>query len=109
MIITELMETSLMDFIHNENEKNIPIANELIVSILYQIVSGMFYLISRTPSIFHLDLKSANILVHKSSGNLKIKIIDFGFAKVKSDIMSFTSKIGTYQWSSPEGKFNLAF
>jgi serine/threonine protein kinase len=109
MIITELMETSLLDIIQNENDKNIPFPNELILSILYQITCGMYYLISRTPSIFHLDLKSPNILVNKSNGNFKIKIIDFGFSKAKSEIMSSTSKIGTYQWSSPESKYFKLF
>jgi serine/threonine protein kinase len=109
MIITELMESSLMDIIHMEDEKHIPFPLVLISDIIYQIVCGMNYLAARDPPIFHLDLKSSNILVQKSSPNWKIKIIDFGLSKLKMDIMPTLSRVGSCQWCSPESNYNCFF
>ncbi|KAI9141491.1 kinase-like domain-containing protein [Paraphysoderma sedebokerense] len=67
--------------------------------LIYEIACGMNYL--HRNSIVHGDLKAINILV---DDNGKAKIIDFGFAMVKSisATMSKFAGYGTRRWTAPE-------
>eukprot|EP01084_Bolivina_argentea_P304967 526775_1 len=70
------------------------------VSILKQILSAINYM--HQNNIVHLDLKPDNILF-VTSQQIKIKIIDFGEAKVmKSKNDKINVKIGTPYYMSPE-------
>jgi len=61
---------------------------------------GISYLHERTPAIVHRDLKSLNIFVDE---NLRVKVGDFGLAKVKSLGVTVSTGIGgSPVWMDPE-------
>ncbi|KAJ1560038.1 hypothetical protein HK096_010266, partial [Nowakowskiella sp. JEL0078] len=77
---------------------DIPSAHQYIL----EIALGIQYLHTRTPLVLHGDLKSVNVLV---ADNGKLKITDFGFAKVKSVSTTFHTArgvTGTLRWLAPE-------
>eukprot|EP00163_Fabomonas_tropica_P012112 TRINITY_DN2330_c0_g1_i1.p1 TRINITY_DN2330_c0_g1~~TRINITY_DN2330_c0_g1_i1.p1 ORF type:complete len:207 (+),score=30.59 TRINITY_DN2330_c0_g1_i1:272-892(+) len=51
------------------------------------------------PMIIHRDLKSMNFLVDE---NYRIKVADFGLAKVRTFSRTVRSVAGTYMWMAPE-------
>eukprot|EP00002_Diphylleia_rotans_P011899 TRINITY_DN233_c0_g2_i11.p1 TRINITY_DN233_c0_g2~~TRINITY_DN233_c0_g2_i11.p1 ORF type:complete len:1491 (-),score=353.01 TRINITY_DN233_c0_g2_i11:2172-6428(-) len=67
---------------------------------LCQVAEAMAFLHNRKPSVIHRDLKSANVMV-MSLDPIKIKIGDFGLARIKSDNQTMT-KCGTRAWLAPE-------
>ncbi|KAG9400492.1 hypothetical protein AC1031_010711 [Aphanomyces cochlioides] len=60
---------------------------------------GMHYLHTFDPPILHRDLKSPNLLV---DGSYRLKISDFGLARVKAHHQTMTGNCGTTQWMAPE-------
>ncbi|KAF0720691.1 Aste57867_116 [Aphanomyces stellatus] len=60
---------------------------------------GMHYLHTFDPPILHRDLKSPNLLV---DGSFRLKISDFGLARVKAHHQTMTGNCGTTQWMAPE-------
>lgn len=58
--------------------------------------------------VFHRDLKPENIMVRRNnSGDLQVKVIDFGIAKVKNSVVAPSTATGlfaagTWQYMSPE-------
>ncbi|GBG71986.1 hypothetical protein CBR_g10925 [Chara braunii] len=70
------------------------------MAVAIAVARGMTYLHSRNPPIFHHDLKSPNILVDDL---WRIKICDFGLARVKRHTRGVTSfGSGTPAWMAPE-------
>lgn len=61
------------------------------------LAAGLKYLHAR--GIIHRDLKPANILI---TGNLLLKIADFGFARKSNTIDLYTSLVGTPLYMAPE-------
>ena len=56
-----------------------------------------------SQSIWHRDLKSGNVLVHKDVDKLRAKLTDFGEAKVlQTATQKATKGIGTLCWMAPE-------
>ncbi|HEY7751392.1 MAG TPA: serine/threonine-protein kinase, partial [Ignavibacteriaceae bacterium] len=67
--------------------------------ILKQLCSVLFYL--HQSNYIYYDLKPENILIAENNGNLIIKLIDLGFAQIKSDERKREVK-GTVFYIAPE-------
>jgi serine/threonine-protein kinase CTR1 len=78
-IVMPLMERSLFMAIHEDKEQ---FSRSIRVRICSEIAAGLQYLHTRSPPILHRDLKSPNVLLIKHS----VKLVDFGFAKVKNAV-----------------------
>ncbi|GAQ87566.1 Putative serine/threonine-protein kinase [Klebsormidium nitens] len=77
------------------------------VGILLQIAEGVQFL--HRQDIAHRDLKPANILVEDlDAEHIKIKLCDFGLAKVKRETSLATSKVGTGCYRAPECQSDAA-
>jgi len=77
-----------------------PLVEKRSVPIMLQILSGIG--VSHEKGIIHRDIKPANILINRKD---KVKITDFGIAKVIGNNQNMTStgmKIGTQWYMSPE-------
>lgn len=93
-LVTELLEMSLFDLLHNTN---IRLTWAIKEKMAVGSSDGLSFL--HGHSIIHRDLKSANLLLNK---NFEVKIMDFGLARIKADHDTMTGQTGTYQWMSPE-------
>ena len=97
-LITEFCkEGELFEKIINDG----PFDEDFTAYIMYQIFSAVFYCHSR--NILHRDLKPENILLErKEKYGLKIKIIDFGTAKLFEKNKSERKVIGSSYYIAPE-------
>lgn len=77
--------------------------------LMLQVCTGLAK--AHAKGIFHRDIKSANLfLLHRESGDLQVKVLDFGIAKVKIESFHETSGaltktgsiLGTPLYMSPE-------
>lgn len=107
-----------------EQEGGIILSPSIIEDIVEQCLTAMEYAHSR--GVLHLDIKPANIMVHKGSdGQINVKLTDFGIGQTRRDIsltsavtaLTFTSEggVGTPAYMAPEqiepdrfGKFGPA-
>jgi len=101
-IISELMDCSLFDIIHQPYK--LRWHGELTVSLSLNlatgIMSGIVYI--HAKNLVHADLKSSNILIDfTSSRQLLPRICDFGHAAVRSH-PSPHHRCGTPHWAGPE-------
>ena len=95
-LLFEFAEYDLRKFLEEYENKNLD--EETIKSFLYQILDALAYCHSK--KIIHRDLKPQNILLTK---NLKIKIGDFGLARVFSiPIRPYTKEVLTLWYRAPE-------
>ena len=76
-------------------------------SVALQMVKGVNYL--HTASILHCDIKSLNFLVEHALNGYRVKISDFGLAKLRQETSRPTAEhaeelvsAGTLQWKAPE-------
>lgn len=107
MIILELMEESLHDYIVSNKKKWIPtcfIRNKKI-NYIKQVCLSIAYIHARKPErIIHRDLKPSNILIKKNI----LKLSDFGISKIipylsNNDLaLTFTKNVGTFLYMAPE-------
>jgi serine/threonine protein kinase len=93
-IITELMEGSLFEFLHDK-EVNIDEHLRLIMAI--SIARCVEFL--HSCNLIHRDLKSLNILLNQS---FELKICDFGLSRVVDKHAPMTGNVGTVCWIAPE-------
>ena len=92
-IVTELLEMSLFDLLHNTRLK---ISIDIELKIANGATNGVSHL--HDNNIIHRDLKSANILLDK---HFEPRITDFGLSRMK-DQSTLTAGTGTFQWMAPE-------
>ncbi|RWS32037.1 serine/threonine-protein kinase WNK1-like protein [Leptotrombidium deliense] len=96
VLITELMTSGTLKTYLKRFKK---INNKVLKSWCRQILKGLNFLHSRTPSIIHRDLKCDNIFITGTIGSVKIG--DLGLATLKN--RSFAkSVIGTPEFMAPE-------
>eukprot|EP00897_Mesotaenium_endlicherianum_P010687 jgi/Mesen1/9647/ME000671S09012 len=74
-----------------------PLSSRTAVSMALDIARGMQYL--HALAIIHRDLKSDNLLIAR--GN-RIRIADFGVARIATPLEGMTPETGTYRWMAPE-------
>jgi calcium-dependent protein kinase len=104
-LITELVtEGELFNDIA-DNHKDQPYKEEAAAFIMYQIFSALLY--CHSVNITHRDLKPENILIEKRANNdmHKIKIIDFGTAKIFEKGKGESKVIGSAYYIAPEVLF----
>jgi len=87
----ELFEQIVKNQSFNESDASI---------IMKQLFSAVFYMHSK--GILHRDLKPENILLESKSGEMFIKIIDFGTSNYFQNNTKFKLKIGTPYYIAPE-------
>ena len=77
-----------------------------IKQIAMAVLDVLVYLQSQIPPIIHQDIKPENILVERSQ-NLKVYLVDFGFARLGSGELTVSSVVkGTPGFMPPEQLFN---
>ena len=79
------------------------------LEIMYQVAKGLGD--AHKNGIVHRDLKPSNVfLTEDEKGNLQIKLIDFGIAKIEKQSQTITATgaiVGTPSYVSPEGASGL--
>lgn len=66
---------------------------------LRHVARGVAYLHARSPPVVHRDLKPANLLV---GDDHRVKVADFGLARVKEEGATMTASRGTRAYAAPE-------
>lgn len=67
----------------------------------------LVYLQQRNPPVIHRDIKPENILVNRSGQEIKVYLVDFGFAQIGGRELTASSVIkGTLGFMPPEQLFN---
>nr|WP_295000618.1 Hsp70 family protein [uncultured Methanobrevibacter sp.] len=92
----------LEQFLNSFIENNLFMSLERSLDLIKQIVNGLNMLHSANPPIIHRDLKPNNVLLSfKDTGDIVIKISDFGFAKEVSTV-SDVDVVGSRPYMAPE-------
>ncbi|ETV99099.1 TKL protein kinase, variant 1 [Aphanomyces invadans] len=97
LVVEYLPNGSLWCVLRQPSSVNIDLKKQL--SFAMDTALGMHYLHTFDPPILHRDLKSPNLLV---DGSYRLKISDFGLARVKAHHQTMTGNCGTTQWMAPE-------
>ena len=80
-----------------------------IEKIAISILEILIYLQQQNPPIIHRDIKPENILIDLAEDieNIKVYLVDFGFARITSQDLAYSSVIkGTLGFMSPEQMFS---
>ncbi len=75
---------------------NYPINEELISTIIQNVLFGLLYL--HSINIIHRDIKCQNLLLSKEG---RVKISDFGIS-INKNVLNCNNRVGTPYWMSPE-------
>mmetsp|Transcript_27257 Transcript_27257/g.38413 ORF Transcript_27257/g.38413 Transcript_27257/m.38413 type:complete len:685 (+) Transcript_27257:201-2255(+) len=96
-IITEFMPRgNLNKLLH---DRSLHLDWDLRLRIAMDVAKGMNYLHKSNPPIVHRDLKTYNLLV---DGNYKVKVCDFGLARLLNQTSGVMTSCGTPAWTAPE-------
>eukprot|EP00931_Biecheleriopsis_adriatica_P066290 TRINITY_DN40683_c0_g1_i1.p1 TRINITY_DN40683_c0_g1~~TRINITY_DN40683_c0_g1_i1.p1 ORF type:complete len:1006 (+),score=141.83 TRINITY_DN40683_c0_g1_i1:102-3119(+) len=100
-IVSQLADGSLFDIVHQPHKIKWTrdLTALLAVEVAQGICAAIMYL--HGSNLVHADLKSSNILMNVSSGNLHPLVCDFGHAAVRS-VPSPHHRCGTPHWAAPE-------
>lgn len=109
-IVMEFVEgTDLRHFVKEVRQEQITeqgLRFEDVAEILRQV--GRTLTAAHEAEIFHRDLKPENIMLRRNtSGDLQVKVIDFGIAKVRNSLIAPSTATGlfvagTWQYMAPE-------
>ncbi|XP_017036258.1 putative mitogen-activated protein kinase 14C [Drosophila kikkawai] len=89
-LVTHLMSEDLHCF-----TRRVELRNNEVKKIMYKILRGIKYI--HSAGVLHRDLKPGNIAINH---NLDVRILDFGMARLSTDIMS--DHVGTMWYRAPE-------
>ncbi len=93
----------LQQYLSSFTNSNISMSINRVLKLMKQILQGLNALHSSKPAIIHRDLKLNNILLsYDASGEIVIKISDFGFAKEITTDFSEMDVAGTRPYMAPE-------
>lgn len=109
-LVTEYFAGKSLDVFLSEKPVSVPFAGEIVRKI------GRALNAVHRAGIIHRDLKPSNILINDSSGEIEVRIIDFGIARVHDSVVSAQTTqlgrtLGTAFYMSPEqlyGEQNLS-
>ncbi|CAG9321427.1 unnamed protein product [Blepharisma stoltei] len=97
IIMTEyISQGSLSHLLHETHE---PLSLSQLVGMAVDIARGLLFLHTCKPPIVHRDLKPGNCLV---DSHCRVKICDFGLARVKENTIRDSGAYGTYPYVAPE-------
>lgn len=96
VMITELMTSSLKEYIHRNSERP---RLKVIKNWCKSILKALEYFHSRNPPVIHRDMKCDNIFI--SSSNAEIRIGDLGFSTTLKE-SHLRSQVGTPYFMAPE-------
>jgi serine/threonine protein kinase len=98
LLVTEYLEKESLKKVLEDNSIELTKLDKL--RICHDIAVVIHYLHSRTPKVFHRDLKSSNCLVDKF---LRVKLCDFGLSKIYDHFQQLqTNSSSTCFWMAPE-------
>lgn len=97
VLVTEYIEG---DSLQSYLDKNGRFTESEVKSFLSQIGSALEH--AHQNNIIHRDIKLSNILVSKSSQELRFTLVDFGISRISEGIQSIKSVAGTYYYMAPE-------
>eukprot|EP01119_Soliformovum_irregulare_P021803 TRINITY_DN7331_c0_g1_i1.p1 TRINITY_DN7331_c0_g1~~TRINITY_DN7331_c0_g1_i1.p1 ORF type:complete len:755 (+),score=229.52 TRINITY_DN7331_c0_g1_i1:122-2386(+) len=82
-------------------DTEIPVGWEIFFKFSVEILRGLNYLHTFTPSIVHRDMKSLNVMI---DDDWNIKLIDFGLARLvnETNLATLMNMVGTIGWTAPE-------
>jgi len=95
LVFEFISEQSLCVYLHSKRKERL--TEDVVRTIFAQIVAGVSYLHSK--DIVHRDIKLDNMLI---DSNLKIKLIDFGFATILERQKRLSTFCGTPNYMAPE-------
>eukprot|EP00127_Corallochytrium_limacisporum_P000796 Clim_evm82s25 gene=Clim_evmTU82s25 len=101
-IVTEVLEGGdLLRRLETNDKKGVTFNESDAQIIIRQFLEAVHYLHKR--GIVHRDLKPNNaVFITKTPGDLRIKVIDFGFAKFVTDDANLEDARGTRKYFAPE-------
>ncbi|KAA6400880.1 MAG: putative SNF1A/AMP-activated protein kinase [Streblomastix strix] len=98
VILMEYANAKSVDSIVKDKTKNL--SSGTCRALSKQILEGMRLV--HAAGLIHRDIKAENIMMHSSSGSIKVKIADFGLAKVISEAQLAVTDLGTPFNMAPE-------
>ena len=101
MIVTEIMDTSLLNAYENQELTPDPSCRPVVLSIMRDVAQGLNYLHSLPDPVIHRDIDSDNVLLKSvRDRKWKAKISDFGSANFVR--LSYNPYPGAIAYSAPE-------
>jgi serine/threonine protein kinase len=100
--VMEYLEGTSLQFLVRNNPLGVK-SEEDIFFILSQVASALNY--AHRQGVIHRDLKPANLVMVEKQGEVQMKVVDFGMARLHEQIQRFTKTghiVGSPLYMSPE-------